>query len=548
MSEAASTAIEPTLEILWQEDASAYVLVREPDGTLTSRGLQAGMPAVADLVHAGHGVGARRLELQELLELESGAPLALEPGGTARVVFAVLDVARRSVAAGLVHPHLEAADGRWHALWGATLDEHVVDELQAIAHAAPTAAADAFEGDTRAFVHDLYACAVDELARRALREAGVSLRSASPPTAGVAERFLAGLAAPTPELPPDGGYVALERRVAAWVDGGLARRSRAPWNLGLRLDELDAVSAADGPSVVLELWLEAADDPTLALPAELLESGADEVFGFLRDSDPRRALDRRLETIAPILADAGIALARRSSDPRPAGRRAGPRVPPRLDAEARGARRPAAPPREWVSSSSRVRVNLVATGPAAVSSGLLTSDAIASFDWRLAIGDVELTEDELRELAAAKEPLIRLRGKWHALRASEVERALRFLEGRGRSAGVVELVRAVSGLETDDAGVELGEVRLDATLEDLLAGAEERRYQPLATRPGCGTTCSRSRSAATAGYGCSATCAWAGSSPTTWGSGRPCRRSRRSSPSGRAETTGTSGRHWSSAR
>ena len=408
----------------------------------------------------------------------------IEPGGTARVVFAVLDVARRSVAAGLVHPHLEAADGRWHALWGATLDEHLVDELQAIAHAAPAAAADAFEGDTRAFVHDLYACAVDELARRALREAGVSLRSASPPTAGIAERFLAGLAAPTPELPPDSGYVALERRVAAWVDGGLARRSRAPWNLGLRLDELDALSAADGPSVVLELWLEAADDPTLALPAELLESGADEVFGFLRDSDPRRALDRRLETIAPILADAGIAL---GGDP--------PTRAP-LDAEqVRAFLRDSMPrlealgvplrlPREWVSSSSRVRVNLVASGPAAVSSGLLTSDAIASFDWRLAIGDVELTEDELRELAAAKEPLIRLRGKWHALRASEVERALRFLEGRGRSAGVVELVRAVSGLETDDAGVELGEVRLDATLEDLLAGAEERRYQPLATPSG----------------------------------------------------------------
>jgi non-specific serine/threonine protein kinase len=484
VSEAASTAIEPTLEILWQEDASAYVLVREPDGTLTSRGLQAGMPAVADLVHAGHGVGARRLELHELLELETGAPLALEPGGTARVVFAVLDVARRSVAAGLVHPHLEAADGRWHALWGATLDEHVVDELQTIAHATPAAAADAFEGDTRAFVHDLYACAVDELARRALREAHVSLSSASARTTGVAERFLAGLAAPTPELPPDSGYAALERRVAAWVDGGLARRSRAPWNLGLRLDELDAVSATDGPSVVLELWLEAADDPTLALPAELLETGADEVFGFLRDSDPRRALDRRLETIAPILADAGITL---SGDPPTRAPLDADQVRaflrdsmPRL--EALGV--PLRLPREWVSSSSRVRVNLVATGPAAVSSGLLTTDAIASFDWRLAIGDVELTEHELRELAAAKEPLIRLRGKWHALRASEVERALRFLEGRGRSAGVVELVRAVSGLETDDAGVELGEVRLDTTLEDLLAGADERRYRPLATPPG----------------------------------------------------------------
>jgi len=483
VSEAAH-ATQTTLEILWQEDASAYALVREGDGTLSSRGLQTGMPAVADLVHAGHGISARRLELHELLELQRDAPPGIEPGGTAQIVFAVIEVARRSVAAGLVHPHLEAADGRWHALWGATLDEHVVDELEALAHAAPAAAADAFAGDTHAFVHDLYACAIDELARHALRVGGVTLATVAPRGSGVAERFLAGLAAPTPELPPDGGYVALERRLAAWVDGGLARRSRAPWSLGLRLDETDLPATEDAPSVVLELWLEAADDPTLALPAALLETGADDVFGFLRDSDPRRALDRRLETVAPILADAGITL---MGDP-----------PSRAVLEADQVRtflRDAVPrleelgiplrlPREWVSPSSRIRVNLVATGSTAVSSGLLTRDAIASFDWRLAIGDVELSEEELRELAAAQEPLIRLRGKWHALRATEVERALRFLESRGRTAGVVELVRAVSGLETDEAGVELGEVRLDQTLDDLLAGAGDRRYRPLATPPG----------------------------------------------------------------
>ena len=129
-------------------------------------------------------------------------------------------------------------------------------------------------------------------------------------------------------------------------------------------------------------------------------------------------------------------------------------------------------------------MNLVATGVAPSSSGLLTQQAIASFDWRLAIGDVELTDEELRALAAAKEPLVRLRGKWHALRATEVERALRFLETRDRAAGVVELVRAVAGLETEEAGVELGDVRLDAALGDLLAGANERRYEPLATPGG----------------------------------------------------------------
>jgi superfamily II DNA or RNA helicase len=471
-----------TLELLWQDDASAFALVRGEDGGLSAGGLDVGMPAVADLVHGGHGVSARRVELDELLALADDPPAGFELGGTAQVVLAVLDVARRSVAAGLVHPHLQAADGRWHALWGATLDEHVRDELEAIADAAPAACAAAFDDDADAFVHDLYGCAVDELARVALRGAGVDLAPPGARVPSAAEQFLAGLAGAGPELPGHGGYPALERRISAWVDLGLARRSRAPWNIGLRLDESDAgaVAGTESPAVRLELWLEAADDPTLALPASLLRDG-DEAFTFLRESDPRRALERRLETIAPILADAGIVL---TGDP-PSGVDLDPdqvravfrQVRPRLEE----LDVPVRLPREWVATTSRVRVNLVATGPAPTSSELLAHDAIASFDWRLAIGDVELTEDELRELASAKEPLIRLRGKWHALRASEVERALRFLDGRARSAGVVDLVRAVSGFETDEAGLELGDVRLDETLDDLLAGADERRFRPLPT-------------------------------------------------------------------
>jgi SNF2-related domain/SNF2 Helicase protein/Helicase conserved C-terminal domain len=470
-----------TLELLWQEDTSALALVRDPDGALSAGALDVGMPAVAELAHRASAVTARRLELDELIGLAGTPPEGLELGGTARVVLAVLDAARRSVAAGLVHPHLEAADGRWHALWGATLDEHVRDELDEIARAAPAACADAFDGDVDAFVHDLYGCAVDELARAALRRARVQLSAASstgPPSA--AERFLAGLADPSPELRTHPGYAALERRVSAWVDGGLARRSRAPWNLGLRLDESDAAT----PAVRLELWLEAADDPALALPVSLLRDGRDDAFTFLRESDPHRALSLRLETIEPILADAGIVLegvppAEVELDPhqvRAFLREARPRL--------EELRIPVRLPREWVATTSRVRVNLVASGTPATSSGLLTHDAIASFDWRLAIGDVELTEDELRELAAAKEPLIRLRGKWHALQATEVERALRFLDGRARAGGVVGLVRAVSGLETDEAGVELGDVRLDETLDDLLAGADERRFRPLTTPAG----------------------------------------------------------------
>ena len=472
-----------TLELLWQQDASAFALVRDADGELSAGELELGLPAVADLALAERGVAARLLELDELLDLVDAPPENVELGGSALIVLEVLCAARRSVASGLVHPHLEAADGRWHALWGATLDEHVRDELTALAHAAPAAAADAFDGDTDAFVHDLYGCAVDELARRALRGTVLVPAGAGRRAPGAVEHFLAGLAAASPTLPAHNGYPALERRLSTWVDEGLSRRSRAPWNLGLRLDEAEG-GGAEAPPVVLELWLEAADDPTLALPASLLHEGSDGVFAFLRESDPRRALELRLQLVQPILASVGIELegdppSTVELDAAQAGaflREAMPRleqlgVPVRL-------------PREWVAATSRVTVNLVATTPATVSSGLLTRDAIASFDWRLAIGDLELTEEELAELAATKEPLVRLRGKWHTLRTSEIERALRFIDERRRAVGVVELVRAVSGLETDEAGIELGEVRLDSTLDELLDAAGERRFRSLPTPAG----------------------------------------------------------------
>jgi non-specific serine/threonine protein kinase len=290
----------------------------------------------------------------------------------------------------------------------------------------------------------------------------------------------AGLLGGEAALPAHGGYAALERRLSSWVDGGLAHRSRAPWNVGLRPSQQE--SGADSGAVVAALWLEAADDPTLALPASLLRSGEDGVFTFLRDGDPRGAIERRLAAVGPVLAAAGLPLLD-GDDPEAV----------LDDDQVRALLRDAMPkleelgvpvllPREWVSSPSRVRVNLVATAPGR-SSGLLSQEALARFDWRIAIGDVELTEDELAELAAAKEPLVRLRGRWHALRVSDVERALRFLDTRARDASVVDLARARAGVARDLAGLERGRVTLDDALAQLVAGAE-RRYRPRPTPAG----------------------------------------------------------------
>jgi len=446
------------LEILWQQDATASVHTRAADGTLSD---------------------AESLDAAALVRLAAEPPAGVELGGTARTVFAVVELARRSVAEGLVHPYLDHDGGWWHAFWGATLDEGVQEALDGIAAALPAASARAFDGDRGATVRDLYPVLVDQIARDRLRAEGVRLTWPGRGRPGAIDLFLDGLTAPDAVLARHSGHAALRERLSKWLARGLGRRSEAPWTLALHLDE------REGGELALELWLQAADDPSLGLPASLLRSGSgDGIFGFLRAGDPRRDLVRGLAAIEPLLAEAGIEL----DDAEPSDALLGPETVrvflretmPRL--EERGV--PVLLPAAWLRSESRVRVNLTATsGPPARSSGLLSRSQLAQFDWRLAIGDAELTEEELRELAAAKEPFVHAGGRWHALRRADVERALRFLERRRSHAGIVDLVRAVSGVETDQAGIELGAVTLDAPLTVLLEGGD-RRFRSLPTPAG----------------------------------------------------------------
>jgi hypothetical protein len=440
-------AVPSTLELVWQDDATALVVDGERERSVDVRGL---------------------------LALAAAPPGDVELGATAQVAFAVVALAQRSVDERLVYPQLAQSGGAWFAFWGPVLDDAVRETLAALERAAPQAYGSAVDGDVEAALDDLYASLVDRIARDRLRAAGVRLggRLTAP------ERFLAGLVADDPELPPHRGYAALERKLSDWVDRGLGRLSTAPWVLALRLD--DRTAGPDEPQrFALELWLQAADDPTLTLPAALVWDGADDVFAFLRASDPRKALTRQLAEVEPLLAAGGIAFPLE----RPTELELEPEDVQRFlqdtagRLEARGV--PLLLPAAWLGGRSALRLNLSASSQSR-SSGLLDTRDLASFDWQLALGGVAIGAEELAQLAAAKHPFVEVGGRWHALRPADVERALRFVERRRDANGIVDLVRAAAGVETAEAGLELGEVKLDAALADLLHGGEEGRFRPLA--------------------------------------------------------------------
>ncbi|MFN0152935.1 MAG: DEAD/DEAH box helicase [Gaiella sp.] len=470
----------PALEVLWQEDTTALVFTRTPDGKIGPPPSSAGRPATLRLAADQPGVPVRRFEAHELLALADSPPLSLDVGGTAAVAFAVLDRARCAVDEGLVHPQLEPSSEGWHAFWGATLDVTTDGELAQLADALPKVAADVFGGDADAAVRDLYACAVDTIARDRLVAKRIRLGGDLLGRTSAVTHLLTALTADDPQLPQATGYTGLERMLTTWVDSGLSARPRAPWALALHLDERLGEDD-DGRHTVLELWLQAADDPTLGLPASLLWQGGADIFTFLRAGDPERALVRQLERIEPVLAEAGVAFA----DARPFSTALEPdQVADFLRTAVPALEEHGVPillPGEWLRETSRLRVNVSASSPGlGHSSGLLGTAAVAAFEWKLAIGDVELSEEELAELAAAKEPLLRAGGRWHMVRRDDIERALGFIAARQNDSGsLVDLVRAISGVAAYEAGLELGAVSLDPALSLLLGGDEDARFEPI---------------------------------------------------------------------
>jgi superfamily II DNA or RNA helicase len=106
--------------------------------------------------------------------------------------------------------------------------------------------------------------------------------------------------------------------------------------------------------------------------------------------------------------------------------------------------------------------------------------AVVDYRWDLAVGGEPLTEAELAELAAAKVPLVRLRGRWVQVDQRRLAAGLAFLN-RARSgrmtAGEV-LLRAVHP-DAPDLPVPVTEVGGDGWLGDLLAGRVEQHLEPV---------------------------------------------------------------------
>jgi SNF2 family DNA or RNA helicase len=447
------------------------------------------------------------------------------------------------VARGRVLPTLDHDGDGAVARWRPVIQGPDVATMHALAAAMPPVcrALAPGTGDPHQVMRTALAALVDAAAREAL-PAGLGLlpprRGRRPSRLPAADAWLAALTGPDGRFDADPGELsALARALAPWEDVGTGQTgpARATFRLaevpaepdgGLfaapgQADTLPGEPPGPGPGAAgqrpgpgagepagpagaagqrpgpgagepagppepgwrLEFLLQSIADPSLLIPAEQAWGDDGTLSRWLpRPQELLLGELGRASRIYPELAD-GLRQAR----------------PCALDLDADGAYRflsAAAPALDeagfgvllpsWWNRRARLGLTMAAHTPAdgvVAKPGRLGRDQLVNFQWRLAVGDDTLSEEEIAALAQTKAPLVRLRGQWVAVDPDQLRRGLEFLAGNraGRvSAG--EILRLAAAHPEDSATpLPVTGIQADGWVGELLGGSvpQNMRFQPV---------------------------------------------------------------------
>ena len=286
------------------------------------------------------------------------------------------------------------------------------------------------------------------------------------------DRWLQALTAENRAIPGGAEIKTLADEVERW-QRAIQVSARAPFRLCFRLEE----PPRDEQPWQVQYLLQGTKDPSLILPAAQAWQPKRAVLAALAQ-DPSAIRERLLVSLgqaAGICPRVEASLKKRapegySTDAAGAYEFLRERVPA-LEQSGFGVMLPA----WWTRGGTGVRIKArarVKSGPA--SAGGLTLDALVKFNWELALGDKKISKAELAALARLKAPLVKLRGQWVEVNATDIQMALDFLnKSSSGETSVRDVVRMSLGLE--QAGpLEVDGVAATGWVKDLLAQLEGR--------------------------------------------------------------------------
>lgn len=453
-----------------------------------------------------------------LLDLDSARGTRVATGRSLAYLAGVAAFALELTARGRILPSLERRNGDFVACWRPSFtDASDAARLPILERAMPPSCRAETEwpatpqraaSKRRAFPAPPAASAVladalrvltDACARAALPALPLPITRRRPESRRAGDEWLRALAGPEGRVVGEGPpLAALQERLEQWI--AVAEpdpRQRFRTCFRLSAPEEDGGTAAEtspgsgtDASWRLDFLLQRVDDPSLMIPAEDIWSGNGAAGALLQGSaeTPQEWLLGdlgRARRHFPVLETALQSAA-------PAG----------LDLDANGAHSfmsAAVPllkqagfgvlvPPWWQNTDTRLGLRLQIRSPdeESSSSGLLGLGAICAYHWRLALGDDMLSAEEFQAIAARKQSLMRLRGRWVVLRPEDIDGALRLLQSKEAEGTMtaVEALRLASGAAPAGAAPDLPIRGIDAApgvdggLAALLSG--EDRMEPVA--------------------------------------------------------------------
>jgi SNF2 family DNA or RNA helicase len=400
-------------------------------------------------------------------------------GAAARWLATLGEFATDLVARGRLLPTLEV-DGP-DAVWRPVLTGADAAWAQSLALAMPPAARSG--GDEPA--GEVLAAALDALTDAAARAVLPAQTAPEPPTAtvtGAPAAWRRALTGTRRRFRGDPAQVrALAAELAAWQRDAVGGAVRACFQL---VEPTGPVAGEPAePAWTLRFGLQAVDEPSLVVDADRLwRAGGGQALAR-RVSSPQETLLAELGRASRLYGELEPAL----HTARPTGWRldtAGAHHflthgAPVLAAAGFGVLLPSWWTRPRARLGARVHARAAPQpGQVAGESGVGFGNLV-DFEWRLALGDQELSDQELAELTRAKAPLVRLRGQWVQVDPRRLAAALERLDAAGSgSADLATVLRQAAGDGEGPGGLPVTGVTATGWLEELLSGTVDHRLAP----------------------------------------------------------------------
>jgi SNF2 family DNA or RNA helicase len=379
-------------------------------------------------------------------------------------------------------PGLSNNDGDWQAQWEpvfAGVDAGLLAELAkrmpASARALSGAGTDSPpETSAREALTHFIAGAVDHLVRSRMgvpsghertpkRRGRPSIKAAS-----LHATWLQALRGPDGRLDGDGDWRNLASQIADWRRP-ISATAASPVRLCFRLEE----PVENGEMWTVRYLLQPHDDPSLLVPVEeawkTRGQGASQMSRY--GLDVREYLLSSLGQAAGLCSRVAASLetaqpAHHELDTNGAHEFLTQRASV-LEQTGFGVLLPA----WWTRKGTKTRLAARAKvkSPRMQGGGGLSLQALAKFDWEVALDGKKLSLRELQSLAKAKAPLVKVRGQWVEMRAGEIRSAIEFWKQKtSGEATVRDILQMALGTAETNGGIEFEGIKATGWVGKLL--------------------------------------------------------------------------------